>query len=124
MILPIGNNCATAESLKALSLRKTSYPFDWIVSELETNIEILLKILQMSDTQISVFLKVFFDKNCNRTYIQAYDKNEVFNNIKYNISFPHDKIDTIYEKYLRRFNKVLIIFISRWTSHEIHIYYF
>jgi hypothetical protein len=128
MILPIGNSCVIAKSLKDTNLRKFAYPYDWIMCDLKNSIDLLLKVLKMQDEEFPNFFKEFFNRDDNTTYIQKYNNAEIFTNVKYGMSFPHDSMCELYEKYLRRFlrmkenfyssENVLLVFGSRWTKHE------
>jgi hypothetical protein len=128
MILPIGNNCVIAQTLKDTNLRKWSYPYDWILCDLKNSIELLLKVLKMPDEEFPGFFKDFFSREGNKTHILQYNNAEIFTNVKYGMSFPHDTIPELYEKYLRRFKRmkdnfysskhVLIVFGSRWENNE------
>lgn len=129
MIIPIGDHCHNAVILRDLGIRKTSYPFDWIAkSSLSKNTDILLQILNCkNDKDVETFVRDFFNLEQNSIYIDEYGT-KIFQNHKYDISFPHDDINNIYEKYLRRFsrlrndffnsNNILILFSTRTVKDE------
>lgn len=96
-LIPMGDNCIIAETLKALNLRKCSYPFDWVshkkyysATNVMYNFSILDKL--MSNT---------FD--LQRDYLGFGEK------VHNNIWFPHDDepcfADRV-DKYNRRFARL------------------
>jgi hypothetical protein len=100
-IIPLGDNCIIAESLKQLNIRKNSYPFDWITH-----------IKYFSNTNIMYNFEIL-DKLMNGKFdIKDFLGNAFINGSKFNnnnIWFPHDNeenIDEIYNKYKRRFERL------------------
>lgn len=102
-IIPIGDNCLVAGSLRDLGIRNKSYPFDWIS-----------KVDHLDDTSIIYHVNIIKElktelvPNIVKKYIgDAFDDN---NNTKVNKSnniwFPHDEKVDIYSKYERRFDRL------------------
>jgi hypothetical protein len=97
-IIPMGDNCIVAETLKDLGLRKCSYPFDWIshvnyftATNINYNFEIVEKLIQ-GNFLVKDFVGI------TQT-----------NKIHKNIWFPHDNEATVEEtldKYERRFARL------------------
>lgn len=97
-IIPMGDNCIVAETLKDLGLRKCSYPFDWIshvkyftATNINYNFEIVEKLIQ------GTFLV--------KDFVGITQTNRVHKNIW----FPHDNEATVEEtmnKYERRFERL------------------
>lgn len=125
MYLPVGNNCSIASNLIDLGIRKCSYPYDWTINQITgLNSELMLRAINCTDVEMEKFAKEHFDRESNKTYIQPYNQRVVHTNVEYNVSYPHDDITDIKEKYLRRFKrmrdhfftakKVCIIFACRW----------
>lgn len=131
MILPFGDNCFIADSLKSANIREYSYPFDWSLGDLSAYTKILLTILQTDD--IDSFCDIFFNLETNTTYVQKYNQQTVFTNKEYNMSFPHDNISDIKDKYKRRFlrmkehfykaSSVTLIIARRWSTDDEKIYH-
>ena len=105
MILPIGNNCHAASELKNLNYRTCSYPFDWISASCKSIRIILPMVLQMSSDELSTFLFDFFDTSKN-SYDTSWDNRKIFANTMYDITFPHDDLSNLLEKYTRRFKRM------------------
>ena len=112
--LPIGSICHLAEKLKEVGIRKCAYPFDWmgLNSDKTTFFKLILKTITMNELEIELFLIDFFDTSNgkNDTFIMQYNNKTVFRNTEYNISFPHDDIQTILEKYIRRWKRLVTDF--------------
>ena len=97
-IIPMGDNCIVAETLKDLGLRKCSYPFDWIshvkyftATNINYNFEIVEKLIQ--------------GKFLVKDFVGITQTNRVHKNIW----FPHDNEATVEEtmnKYERRFERL------------------
>lgn len=104
IIIPIGNHCWVADTLKRLKLREKAYPFDWVQSFPDIMSSLFFKILSLTD--IEEFVNDFFKIEKNEILFLDYAKQNYFKNVEYNISFPHDSIDDIKEKYLRRFTRL------------------
>jgi hypothetical protein len=103
-IIPLGDHCAIAIILKELSLRKKSYPFDWVTmagipdtTTIIYNTE-LIHELNESDN---------IDYIVNKYIGNALDSDNKINNIN-NIFFPHETINKseVFEKYKRRFIRI------------------
>ena len=58
-IIPLGYQCFSATSLRVLSLREVSLPFDWLVSPLPSTVEVL-KILKDPNFNMQELLKKMF----------------------------------------------------------------
>ena len=82
---------------------------------------------------MSTFIDKFFDLENNDTvpgFVGGQDK--IFRNREYQISFPHDNMSNIKEKYTRRFTRmkehfyndkfIIIVYASRWTKHDDILY--
>jgi len=97
-IIPIGDHCSIAMTLKELNLRKASYPFDWIAKidpVHETNIienMSLINELNLSDNMDDIVKKLLGN---------AIENGRI--NSATNITFPHDNETDMFEKYKRRF---------------------
>jgi hypothetical protein len=132
MIFPIGTNCNISDALKNTNNRICSYPLDWIIINIDNLKDFLILLLTTDIKDVEKLCKDFFDIKNGHTYIQDFDQNIVFVNDKYNISFPHDKIDTIIEKYTRRIIRLIndfynsdfvnIVFSSRWEKYDDILY--
>ncbi len=121
-IIPMGDNCIIAETLKKIGLRKTSYPFDWIThrsyfstTNIIYNFETLHNVLN-GNFSVDNFLGNAFT-NGKKLYK--------------NIWFPHDNeecVEEIFQKYERRFERLkndvltkknIFIFMTRhYVLHE------
>lgn len=126
MILPIGAHCSVALALKNNNNRKWSYPFDWINGNLTSNYKLLMKIFTVEN--IDDFCNDFFNIEKNKLLYLEYNNSYYFLNTEYDIGFPHDELDTIKEKYSRRFKRtkehffrdpnVTLVYASRWSFHD------
>ena len=127
MILPIGNNCFVAEALRDLAIRKCAYPFDWLgIIDYSKFVDLIILILNTTD--IEEFCKKFFTIDNNSTFTMDYENNSIlhFKNEEFNITFPHDLMDGIIDKYVRRikrfvndFNtneKITFVYAGRWET--------
>ena len=128
MILPIGNNCNIATALKNIKKRNYSYPLDWILVSDHCLCNFLVSLLQLkTEKDVDTYCDIFFNIADNRVYLN--DQNtEIFVNKEFEVTFLHDLIPTIKEKYKRRIkrmikhfyeaNRVDLIFASRWTRSD------
>ena len=101
--ISLGDHCAVAEILKDLSLRKKSYPFDWIAktnllknSNIPYNIEIIKWLIKTRDPRSTTdCLLSDFYKDAEKVNSQK-------------IWFPHDEgsKEEIMAKYERRFQRL------------------
>jgi hypothetical protein len=127
MILPIGNNCYVAEALRDLNIRKCAYPFDWLgIGDYTKFVDFIILILNTTD--IEEFCKKFFTIDNNSTFTMEYENDSIlhFKNEEFNITFPHDTMDGIIDKHVRRikrfvddFNtseKIIFVYAGRWDT--------
>lgn len=110
IIIPIGNHCWVAYNLKALGFRKQAYPFDWITSQPVDLFRLFFDII--TSENVFEFINIFFNMDENEIIHMKYNNQYYFKNIKYNITFPHDDLSDIKEKYLRRFTRLKNIFFN------------
>lgn len=102
-IIPIGDHCAISIILKELGLRTKSYPFDWV-----TNVE------QLYETNILYNINIINQlvSQAIENIVNDYIGDALINDSKINsinkIWFPHENgnIIDIYNKYIRRFNRL------------------
>lgn len=106
-IIPIGDHCAISIILNELGLRTKSYPFDWV-----TNVE------QLYETNILYNINIINQLNSTpkdspiENIVNDYIGDALINDSKINsinkIWFPHENgnIIDIYNKYIRRFNRL------------------
>ena len=96
-IISLGHFCGTASELERVGLRGASYPFDWVISDLDG-------VLSLMENGFKEFLEV-------RYMQQSATNRSLFHNTKYDIQFFHDfdkytpmvqQIDSVREKYDRR----------------------
>lgn len=107
MIVPLGFDCTVAISLRNVGHRTCAYPFDWVTSvDFPMVAQIFLRVVRMSDPELELFVRSFFDFSVNTVYHQNFDGRTVFVNREHGISFPHDDVETIEEKYLRRYKRL------------------
>ena len=128
LLLPIGAHCHVAKCMKENGHRSFSYPFDWLSCSIESISKLFLKILTVES--IDDFCNTLFSHENND--LMQFNGNNYFHNREYNIGFIHDDIETILEKYKRRFHrlynhfmnaeKVTLIFANRWTYHDHELY--
>ena len=103
-LIPIGYSCDVALELECMGLRTKSYPFDWIISDLQS-------FLILLSNNFEDFINVNFlyknNKYLSKTYVVSHKK--------YNIEFYHDfyreksiseQINSVYAKYYRRINRL------------------
>ena len=110
-IVSIGTQCITSEIIQNNRKRHCSFPFDWIISNLEfvyTIINLLLK-----NVPIDIIVKDHFYRI--DTYVLCDHRENYFEktigtpcNIKYGVIFLHDNesYDEIIEKYSRRIKRL------------------
>ena len=103
--ISLGFFCSVSSELKRIGIRKASYPFDWVISEFET-------VLNLIENNFIGFLdenQLIVDKD-----EKEFEKTYVVKNIKNNIKFFHDfangnsistQIDRVKEKYNRRIER-------------------
>ncbi len=100
-IISLGFFCSPAIELNYLNLRKSSQPFDWVIS---SNFN---QVLELIDNNFKDFLNPKF-------LFQLKQYPQYYRNIKYNIDFYHDfdelksfnkQIDKIKQKYDRRIKR-------------------
>jgi hypothetical protein len=123
-IVPLGVNCAAAHFLRRQQLRKTAYPFDWIVSPISSVAALL------DDSFLDYFNEVNFEylPVVNRTlYNEDGSALEVSEGLvtpvickKYKLLFPHDfsddaseEFDRIKGKYSRRVERLHTLLRSK-----------
>ena len=104
-IVPLGDHCAISMILKDLNIRKSSYPFDWIVhkeqiydTNIITNFTLVKRLMNNNNIQ-----HIVNDMIGNAFHTSSKIN---FNN---NLWFPHDEekdISLIYKKYERRFERL------------------
>ena len=138
-IVPLGVNCSTAHFLRRQNLRKTAYPFDWIVAPISS----------VADLINDSFFDYFTEKNfvylpvVQRTlYNEDGSALEVSETLvtpvickKYKLLFPHDfpenvsgEFSRVKQKYCRRLerfqsllnSKKKILFIVNFGSNEVN----
>ena len=104
-IIPLGDHCAISMILKDLNIRKSSYPFDWIVhTEQIYNTNILYNFTLVKQLMNKVDIRYIVNNMIGNAFHTSSNKND--NN---NLWFPHDTekcILTIYKKYERRFERL------------------
>jgi hypothetical protein len=121
MILPIGSNCKVAEALKKANVRLYSYPFDWIAYEFtKYNFKFILDCLTVSNENLEQFIYNIFHNNIIYETVPFNKGNKHITNTFYNVSFIHDNIDNIYEKYTRRIKRLREHFFN---DKEVHLIY-
>ena len=121
--------------LKSVDSTLAEYPFDTMYGG-NFDVYLLLSemILNMTDDEIEKFTKEFFDIEKNMSYIQSYNNKEVFKNISYNISFPHEDIKDLVDIYMKRFKNfrntlkekipIKFIYCTRWEKEDINKVYY
>jgi HD superfamily phosphodiesterase len=132
--IPIGFQCTTAEILKKLNKRSTSFPFDWIVST-PNSIALLLSKLLNEDCNVDDFVKNEFLKiDSQLTFLKQEEfytdiNGEILFNKKYGLIFPHVKYtDETFLKFVKRFERlkkcilfgynINFVFINRLVSNN------
>lgn len=96
-IIPMGDNCIIAEALKALNVRKCSYPFDWVSHKSYYRATNIMYNFNILDKLISDTFEL------QRDYIGNGE------NVYNNIWFPHDNetnLEDRINKYNRRFARL------------------
>jgi len=135
MILPIGITCNAATELKRLGLRRCSYPFDWVSTSLTTISTLLMKVIQMSHSDIERFCRQdLFHESNGYTTLLPYKKQYYFVNRGYKLSFTHDHepLEDACTKYIRRFKRlrddviastsIVLVFVSVSNSYDEELY--
>lgn len=116
--IPIGFQCTSSEILKKLNKRKCSLPFDWIISNPKSILEILTMLLK-NTISIEELVKNEFFKIDN---LMITNKQEEFStnqngnilyNKKYNLLFPHvNRNDDSLQNFIRRFERLKDIILT------------
>lgn len=131
-IVPIGDTF-THSVLDVAGVSYTPSPFAKIAGETFETCSLLTELtIKMPDEEMGEFFNDFFDMKKNTTYIQQWNNKTVFTNTKYNISFPHDDLPSLKEKYVSLFQSyrdvikskipVVFIYITRWETMDINYY--
>lgn len=98
-VISLGAFCFVASKLRRLNLRKQAYPFDWIITDIQT---------------VMTLIENNFNDFCNEDLlVKKYGENGVFyDNLKYSLlRFVHDfnedctNTEEIKRKYSRRLNR-------------------
>lgn len=107
--IPLGDHCAPSIVLKNLGVRKSSYPFDWIMTAEEVSESCLF-------SNISFFKKLIEGKGKNveeivRSFMGTFHllENGQYLNPETQTLFPHENFsgnENIFEKYTRRFERL------------------
>ena len=134
--IPLGFQCTTAEILKKMNKRFSSFPFDWIISTPYSILK-LLDILLKNECNINDFvLNEFFNFDTNLIFMkqeefQTHSQGNILYNSKYNLIFPHIKYnDETVLKFKRRFErlrnyildnnvKIQFFFINRIINNDV-----
>lgn len=112
IFISIGCQCTTSSCMKKNNIRNMSYPFDWILSN-PFFIHKILKLLLDENMNVETIVKDHFFK-CDK-YVKLFKKEHyhtcknkyILFNAKYNIVFPHDKMNNKdIDKYVRRLNRL------------------
>lgn len=104
-LIPLGDHCAIPMILKDLNLRKSAYPFDWIVHKdqiYNTNIIYNFSLVKHLMANVNI-KKVVYDM-----IGKAFNSSAKIN-VNNNLWFPHDvekNIISIFKKYERRFERL------------------
>lgn len=110
--------CTGPEILRLHNLRSHAYPFDWVLSTPKFVYQLLLLLLEieMPVEQIvnDYFLQI--DKKVDFKIVEQYyccDNGVSLCNTKYNVVFPHDKLnDDTRAKYMRRFQRLKDVILN------------
>ena len=104
-IIPLGDHCAIPMILNDLNLRKSAYPFDWIVhTEQIYNTNIIYNFTLVKHLMANVNIKKIVYDMIGKAFHSSAKIN-----VNNNLWFPHDTekcILTIYKKYERRFERL------------------
>ena len=131
--IPIGFQCTTAEILKKQNKRICSFPFDWIISNPNSIINILTLLLENCNIRHLVLNEFFkIDNKMNflkpEEFVINPNGNILFNS-KYNFIFPHiEHSEETILKYIKRFerlkyyilfnNQIKFVFINRLVNNS------
>ncbi len=133
--IPLGFQCTTAEILKKTNKRICSFPFDWIISNPKSILEITTLLLDNTYNIHDIVKNEFFKID---SYLKFFIQEEYINdtngtvlyNSKYNFVFPHFKNDTLtINKMIERFirlkeyiiyshGKVRFLFVNRLVNNS------
>jgi len=104
MIVPFGTNCHTAYALRETGHRVCSYPFDWVAAELGTLVELLLRVLKMTGEEFDGFVESTYCLDTNTIFTQGWSGRRFL--MSGGVQYPHDELDTIKDKYRRRWTRL------------------
>lgn len=115
------------DSIKSLENKSLDYPFDTMYGG-EFRVYSLLAeiILKMDNNEIGKFVQELFDIEQNELYLQEYNNKLVFKNLHYNISFPHEDVNSLISIYTERFRnfrdlirsnvRLVLVYSTRWET--------
>lgn len=118
MIIPFFGNCNIASSLSNLKLRKCAYPFDWIITDFATVVDLFTILINISDSDLNALVDKMFDLESQHIATMSWsgEKFLISSGTPYVgkctpgvdrcIQFPHDELSGIKEKYHRRFKRL------------------
>jgi hypothetical protein len=123
------------EGIKSLCFDVDEYPFDTMYGgNLDVFTLLTEMTVKMEDDELEKFVKDFTDEKMNVTYIQEYNKKIVLRNVRYNVSFPHEDIDKLFEIYVKRFknfreiirgrNSLKLVYCTRWEVSSLKSFYY
>lgn len=130
-VISMGDVWIANKAVKSLDVSKTIYPFDLVKGKFDSYCLLTEMVLGKSDDELEKFVRDFFDISKNMA--TPNENKIIFQNSKYDMSFPQDDFIELIPTYTKRFlnfrNKiksqdhVLFVHVSRYEKLDLIMLY-
>jgi len=134
-VIPFGHRCTTASILKVFNLKTESFPFDWMISQLdviqhciETNFIEFMNTDNYVSKQTEVynftdgtkFHLCYIDAEINKFYEKGSGENKDIQFYHYKLGFIHRKVTSDEDYYKRCIQRLYTLFKSDIQKYYLH----